>query len=43
MTKDTVEKFLIFACALHNAEHQIDMIAWCRPNGQKDSFCGIAL
>ena len=28
---DTLAKLFTFACALHNAEQQIDMIARCRP------------
>ena len=40
---DTVAKLFIFACALHNAEQQIDMIARCRPFGEKTCFCGMAL
>ena len=39
---DTVVKLLILACALHNAEQQIDMIARCRPFGEKTCFCGMA-
>ena len=39
---DTVAKLFIFACALHNAEQQIDMIARCRPFGEKTCFCGMA-
>ena len=39
---DTVAKLFIFARALHNAEQQIDMIARCRPFGEKTCFCGMA-
>ena len=38
---DTVAMLFIFACAVHNAEQQIDMIAQCRPFGEKICFCGM--